>query len=57
MTKFIDYKSMMSEKKVKYPFLIANTDDSEKKGTHWWSILNIEPKTDIFFFDTLVLTD
>ena len=48
---------MMSEKKVKYPFLIANTDDSEKKGTHWWSILNIEPKTDIFFFDTLVLTD
>ena len=57
MTKFIDYKPMMSEKKVKYPFLIVNTDDSEKKGTHWWSILNIEPKTDIFFFDTLVLTD
>ena len=21
-------------------------------GTHWWSILDIEPKTDIFFFDS-----
>ena len=52
ITKFIDYKSMMSEKKGKYPFLIANTDDSDKKGTHWWSIPNIESKTDIFFFDT-----
>ena len=52
MTKFIDYKSMMFEKKGKYPFLIANNDGSDKKGTHWWSIFDIEPKTDIFFFDT-----
>ena len=51
MTKFTDYKSMMFEKKGKYPFLIANTDGSDKKGTHWWSIFDIEPKTDIFFFD------
>ena len=29
-----------------------NTDDSDKKGTHWWNTLRIEPKTDIFFFDT-----
>ena len=36
---------MMSEKKVKYPFLIANTDDSDKNGTHWWSMLNIEFNT------------
>ena len=32
--------------------MIANTDSSDKKGTHWWSILDIEPKADIFFFDT-----
>ena len=43
---------MMSEKKGKYPFLKANTDDSDKKGTHWWSILDIEPKAYIFFFNT-----
>ena len=36
-------------------FLIANTDSSSKEGTHWWSILDIEPKTDIFFFDTFGL--
>ena len=43
---------MISEKKGKYPFLIANTDSSSKEGTHWWSVLDIEPKTDIFFFDS-----
>ena len=42
---------MISEKKGKYSFIIANTDSSEKDGTHWWSILNTEPKTDTFFFD------
>ena len=46
---------MISEKNRKYPCLIANTDSSSKDGTHWWSILNIEPKTDIFFFDSFVL--
>ena len=46
---------MISEKNRKYPFLIANKDSSSKDGTHWWSILNIEPKTDIFFFDLFVL--
>ena len=36
----------------KYPFIMTNTDDSQKDGTHWWSVLDIEPKTDIFFFDS-----
>ena len=39
-------------KKRKYPFIIANTDVSSKSGPHWWSILGIEPKVDIFFFDS-----
>ena len=51
INKFIDHASMISDKKGKYPFIIANTDSSSKSGTHWWSILDIEPKTDIFFFD------
>ena len=49
MNKFIDHKIMISGKKGKYPFLITNTDSSSKGGTHWWSILDIEPKTDTFF--------
>ena len=46
---------MISEKKGKYESIIANTDGSSKGGTHWWSILDIEPKTDIFFFDSFGL--
>ena len=41
---------MISDKKGKFPFIIAHTDSSEKRRTHWWSILDIEHKTDIFFF-------
>ena len=52
MNKFINHAAMISAKKGKYPFVIANTDDSSKGGTHWWSILHIEPRTDIFFFDS-----
>ena len=55
LNKFINHAAMISEKKGKYSFVIANTDSSEKDGTHWWSILRIEPKTDIFFFDSFKL--
>ena len=52
MSKFINHSAMISSKKGKYPFVIANTDSSEKGGTRWWSILDTDPKTDIFFFDS-----
>ena len=32
--------------------MVANTDNSSKSETQWWSVLDIEPKTDIFFFDS-----
>ena len=50
MNKFIN-QAAMSEKSGKYPFIIINIDSSHKGGTRWWSILDMEPKTDIFFFD------
>ena len=46
---------MISEKKEKYPFVIANTDSSEKGGPHWCSILDIKPKQAMFFFDSFGL--
>ena len=46
---------MIEEKKGKYPFIIANTDANNKKRTHWWSILNVEPKNELFFFDSFGL--
>ena len=30
-----------------------NTDSDDKDDTHWWSIMDIEPKTDLLFFDML----
>ena len=55
VNQFIDHAAMISERKGKYSSIVANTDSSEKGGTHWWSILNIEPKQDIFFFDSFGL--
>ena len=49
MNKFIDHAAMISESE-KFPFVITNTDADDKPGVHWWSILDIEPKNDIYFF-------
>ena len=48
---FINHAAMISDRG-KYPFIIANTDAEGKPGVHWWSILDIEPRNDIFFFDS-----
>ena len=34
MNKFINHAAMIEDKKGKFPFIIANTDRSDKKGTH-----------------------
>ena len=55
MNRFIKYKSMILEKKGKYPFMIANTDSSDKDGKHFFNILDIGPETVLFFSIHLVL--
>ena len=45
----------MKTKKENIPLSIANTDSSNKGDVHWWSILDIEPRNDIFFFDSFGL--
>ena len=52
MNKFIDHAPMISQIEGKYPFVTTNTDSSSKSRTHWWSVLDIGPYTDIFFFDS-----
>ena len=49
MNKFFDIAKMIKGKK--YPFLIANTDRSDKPGTHWWSILDIDSKKYFLLLD------
>ena len=51
MNKFINHAAMIEDGD-KFPFIITNTDASDKPGVHWWSILDIEPRTNIFFFDS-----
>ena len=43
---------MMMESGERYPFIIMNTDRSDKNGTHWWSFLNLHPRKEIFLFDS-----
>ena len=55
MNKFINHVAMIEDKEGKYPFIMANTDSDDKKGVHWWSVLNIEPRNDLLFFDSFGL--
>ena len=50
MNKFINHAAMIEDKKGKCPFIIANTDSSDKDGVHWSSIVDNEPRNDIFSF-------
>ena len=31
---------------------MSNTDRTETEGTHWWGIVDIQPKTEIFLFES-----
>ena len=53
VTKFIKFHELIKEKnKGKYPFVIFNTDAHNKPGTHWWSFLDIQPKSNLLLFDS-----
>ena len=54
MNRFIDHAAI-SDSDGKYSFAIANTEAEGKPGVHWWSILDIEPRNDIFLFDSFGL--
>ena len=50
--KFFNFKHLIREKTAPYPFMIMNTDRSDKDGEHWWSLLKISCKEQIFLFDS-----
>ena len=54
--KFISFHQMAREKTKKYPFIIMNTDRSDKPGAHWWSFLDLHPRKEIFLFDSYGFT-
>ena len=50
--KFFNFKHLIREKTAPYPFMIMNTDRSNKDGEHWWCLLEISFKDQIFLFDS-----
>ena len=46
---------MVRESGAQYPFILMNTDRSAKKGMHWWSFLDSNPKKEIFLFNSFSL--
>ena len=50
-------KENLKLKKVRYPFMIANTDPEKKPETHWWSFLDTDAKDTLFFSTALVVSD
>ena len=52
INKFISCHDILIESGAYYPFVIMNTDRADKKGTHWWSFLDLHPKKEIFFIDS-----
>ena len=58
INKFISFHSIIKHKpKVKYPFIIMNTDRSDRTGTHWWSFLELNQKKKSSYLIVLVLKD
>ena len=56
-TPFIIFLKMINLKGSHYPLATLNTDRSNLPGTHWWSILNIDQKKQLFLFDSYGFTD
>ena len=51
VNRFISFHNMISESGTQYPFVIMSTDQTDKKGTHWWSFFDLHPKKETFLFD------
>ena len=50
--RIINFCGTMIESKSNYPFIIMNTDRSDKKGTHCRSFLDLHTNKELFLFDS-----
>ena len=46
-----------NDEREKISIFVANTDRSDKQGTYWWSILDIDRKRDFLLFDSFGIKD
>ena len=52
ITKYINFYQIIKQSNANYPFEIFNTDKEKEPGVHWWSFINIQPKNNLFLFDS-----
>ena len=52
ITRVIALYQLIKEKRGSYSFMITNTNRSNKKGTHWWSVLELHNRKTLFLFDS-----
>ena len=48
----VNFSGLVKEKNAPFLFMIMNTDRAGKQGAHWWSLLKILSKNQIFLFDS-----
>ena len=51
ITNYINFYEVIKRRNGKYPFAIFNTDKENEPGVHWWSFIDIHPKSNLFLFD------
>ena len=55
ITKYINFYEIIKQRNAKYAFAMFNTDKENKPGVHWWSVMDIHPKNNLFLFDSFGL--
>ena len=55
ITKYINFYEIIKRRNAKYSFAIFNTDKENEPGFHWWSVFDIQPKNNLFLFDSFRL--
>ena len=51
--KYLTFYEIIKHRNAKYPFAIFNTSKENECRKHWWSFLDIQPKNNVFLFDSL----
>ena len=52
ITRYINFYEIINRRTGKYPFALINTDKENEPGVHWWSFIDIYPKSNLFLLDS-----
>ena len=55
ITKYTNFYEIMKRGNSKYLYAIFNAERENEPGVHWWSFIDINPKNNLFLFDSFGL--